>query len=93
MELLEHGRLLTAAQLAQAAQEARHFAGLSQAKAARKLRIAQATLSQAECAPARSLQALRIRMVNELSGGMEVVGPYFVVKHRGMPLYDGVYFR
>ena len=93
MELLEHGRLLTEAQLAQAAQEARHFAELSQAEAARQLRVAQATLSQAKCAPARSLQALRMRMVNELSAGMEVVGPYFVVKHRGMPLHEGDYFR
>ncbi len=92
MELLEHGRLLTASELAQAAQEARHFAELSQVEAARKLGVAQATLAQAESAPKRSLVALRIRMVNEFAS-MEVKGPYFVVKHRGLPLHDGDYFR
>ena len=56
-------------------------------------RTAQATLAQAESAPRRSLQALRTRMVEELSAGMEVSGPYFVVKHRGMSLHDGDYFR
>ena len=93
MDLLEHGRLLTASELAQAAQEARHFAELSQIEAARQLRVAQATLAQAESAPKRSLVALRIRMVTELSAGMEVKGPYFVVKHRGLPLHGGDYFR
>ncbi len=39
------------------------------------------------------LRALRIRMVTELSVGMDVRGPYFVVKHRGLPLHDGDYFR
>ena len=93
MDLLEHGRLLTASELAQAAQEARHGSGLSQQEAARRLGVAQATLAQAESAPKRSLQALRTRMVAELSAGMEVSGPYFVVKHRGMSLHDGDYFR
>ncbi len=93
MELLEHGRLLTASELAQAARQARHFAELSQVEAARKLGVAQATLAQAESAPKRSLVALRIRMVNELSAGMDVRGPYFVVKHRGLPIRDGDYFR
>ncbi len=93
MDLLEHGHLLTASELAQAAQEARHFAELSQQEAARRLGVAQATLAQAESAPKRSLQALRTRMVAELSAGMEVSGPYFVVKHRGMSLRDGDYFR
>ena len=93
MDLLEHGHLLTALELAQAAQEARHFAGLSQQEAARKLGVAQATLAQAESAPKRSLQALRTRMVAELSAGMEVSGPYFVVKRRSMSLRDGDYFR
>ena len=93
MDLLEHGHLLTASELAQAAQEARHFAELSQQEAARRLGVAQATLAQAESAPKRSLQALRSRMVGELSAGMEVSGPYFVVKHRGMTLHDGDYFR
>jgi hypothetical protein len=37
MDLLEHGHLLTALELAQAAQEARHFAELSQQEAARRL--------------------------------------------------------
>ncbi len=92
MELLEHGRLLTASELAQTAQEARHFAELSQVEASRKLGVAQATLAQAESAPKRSLVALRIRMVNEFAS-MEVKGPYFVVKHRGLPLHDGDYFR
>ena len=40
MKLLQHGRLLSASELAQAAQEARHFAELSQVEAARKLRVA-----------------------------------------------------
>ena len=93
MDLLEHGHLLTAWELAQAAQEARHSSGLSQQEAARRLGVAQATLAQAESAPKRSLQALRTRMVAELSAGMEVSGPYFVVKHRGMSLRDGDYFR
>lgn len=93
MELLEHGRLLTASELVQAAQEARHFAELSQVEAACKLSVAQATLAQAESAPKRSLVALRIRMVEEFSAGMQVSGPYFVVKHRGLPLHDGDYFR
>ena len=93
MDLLEHGHLLTAWELAQAAQEARHSSGLSQQEAARRLGVAQATLAQAESAPKRSLQALRSRMVGELSAGMEVSGPYFVVKHRGMSLRDGDYFR
>ena len=93
MDLLEHGHLLTASELAQAAQEARHFAELSQVEAARKLRVAQATLAQAVSAPKRSLVALRRRMVTELSAGMDVMGPYFVVKHRGLPLHDGDYFR
>ncbi len=93
MELLEHGRLLTASELAQAAQEARHFAELRQVEASRKLGVAQATLAQAESAPQRSLVGLRIRMVNEFSASMEVKGPYFVVKHRGLPLHDGDYFR
>ncbi len=93
MELLEHGRLLTASELAQAARQARHFAKFSQVEAARKLGVAQATLAQAESAPKRSLVALCIRMVTELSAGMEVTGPYFVVKHRGLPLHDGDYFR
>ncbi len=93
MDLLEHGHLLTASELAQAAQEARHSSGLSQQEAARRLGVAQATLAQAESAPKRSLQALRTRMVEELSAGMEVSGPYFVVKHRGMSLHDGDYFR
>ena len=35
-------------------QEARHFAGLSQQEAARRLGVAQATLAQAESAPRRS---------------------------------------
>ncbi len=93
MDLLEHGHLLTASELAQAAQEARHSSGLSQQQAARRLGVAQATLAQAESAPKRSLQALRSRMVGELSAAMEVSGPYFVVKHRGMSLRDGDYFR
>ncbi len=93
MDLLEHGHLLTASELAQAAQEARHSSGLSQQEAARRLGVAQATLAQAESAPKRSLQALRSRMVAELSAGMEVSGPYFVVKHRGMSLRDGVQLR
>ena len=93
MDLLEHGRLLTESQLAQAAREARHFAGMSQVEAARQLRVAQATLAQAEGAPKRSLVALRRRMVGQFSGGMEVQGPYFVVKHRGLPLDDRDYFR
>ena len=93
IHLLEHGRLLTPGELARAAQEARQFAELSQAAAARRLGVAQATLAQAESAPGRSLVSLRVRMVNELSGGMEVEGPYFVVKHRGMRLHEGDYFR
>ena len=93
MDLLEHGRLLTESELAQAAQEARHFAGLSQQQAARRLGVAQATLAQAESAPKRSLRALRRRMVAELSAGLQVQGPYFVVKHQGLSLHDGDYFR
>ncbi len=93
MDVLEHGRLLTASELAQAARQARRDAGLSQREAARRLGVAQATLAQAESAPRRSLQALRARMVAELSTGMEVSGPYFVVKHRGLSLRDGDYFR
>lgn len=93
MDLLEHGRLLTESELARAAREARQFAGLSQAAAARRLGVAQATLAQAESAPSRSLVALRRRMVNELSVGMEVTGPYYVIKHRALPLHDGHYFR
>ena len=93
MDVLEHGRLLTESELAQAARQARHDAGLSQREAARRLGVAQATLAQAESAPKRSLQALRTRMVAELSAGMEVSGPYFVIKQRGLSLRDGDYFR
>lgn len=92
-ELLEHGRLLSAAELAQAARQARQFAGLSQEQAARRLGVSQATLSQAECAPRRSLQALRRRMIGELSAGLQVNGPYYVVQYRGLSLGVGDYFR
>ena len=93
MDLLEHGRLLTEGELAQAAREARHFAGLSQQAAAQRLDVAQATVAQAESTPSRSLVTLRRRMVGELSAGLEVDGPYFVVRHRGLPLHEGDYFR
>ena len=83
---MEHGHIITERQLARLAKQAREFAGISQTEAARRLGVAQPTIAQAENAPGRKLTELRRRMISEFGLGYETAGPYYIIKHTGLPL-------
>ncbi len=66
-----------------AAKKAREEAGLTQAEAAKRLNVQQPTLAQAENNPTRKLTKLRIRMIEEFSGGkVNVQGPLYRIVER-----------
>ena len=86
--MIVHGHVAPESDLGRLAKEARIDAGVSQAEAARRLGVSQPVIAQAENEPKRSLTALRLRMIAELSGGYEFVGPYFICKRKADKLKD-----
>lgn len=75
-------RVITPAELAPLAKEARRATGKSQIEAARELGVRGATMCQAEEQPEKSLNKLRKKIIEEYSD-YEVVGPVYILRHRG----------
>jgi len=88
---MEHGHVVPEGTLASLARQARLEAGITQTDAARRLNVAQSSISNAENKPERYLTSLRLAMISKFGGGYEVVGPFYVIKRKDDKLSD-MYF-
>lgn len=85
---MQTGRDYTEADLTELARQAWQGSSLTQAQAAEQLGVKVPTFNQAVNAPARSLTALRIRIIEELAG-FAVEGPVYRLAERKQAQGEG----